>query len=213
MGLSYWRPHYGTLLQIEPRNTYHFRSGFAPGLGFALFNVAGTKDQIGNFIPPDFPFDWLRSQVEQLKQVRAFYYGDYYPLLPCSSNADCTTGSSLEHSAAFEWAAWQFNRPEQGDGMIQAFRQNENNVPAKDVRLRGLDPTAMYEFTDLDGGVPSTVSGADLMQRGLHVEIAGKPGAAIIVYKKSPLVSHCRRTSDLDLLIGYRVHELLGRAD
>jgi alpha-galactosidase len=184
LGLSYWRPHYGTLLQIQPRNTYHFRSGFAPGLGFALFNVAGTKDQIGSFIPPDFPFDWLRSQVEQLKRVREFYYGDYYPLLPCSSNADCATGSSPELSAAFEWTAWQFNRPEQGDGMIQAFRQDQNNVATKDMRLRGLDPTAMYELTDLDGGVPSTVSGADLMQKGLHVEIAGKPGAAIIMYKK-----------------------------
>jgi alpha-galactosidase len=184
LGLSYWRPHYGTLLQIRPRNTYHFRSGFAPGLGFALFNVAGTKDQIGSFIPPDFPFDWLRSQVEQLKRVRPYYYGDYYPLLPCSSNADCITESSHEHSAAFEWAAWQFNRPEQGDGMVQAFRQDKNNDVIKDMRLRGLDPAATYEVTDLDEGVQSTVSGADLMQKGLHIKIAEVPGAAILVYKR-----------------------------
>jgi len=185
LGLSYWRPHYGTLLQIQPRNTYHFRSGFAPGLGFALFNVAGTKDQIGSFIPPDFPFDWLRSQVEQLKRVRPYYYGDYYPLLPCSSNADCTTGSGHEHSAAFEWAAWQFNRPEEGDGMVQALRQDESNDLTRDMRLRGLDPTATYEVIDLDAGPPSTISGRDLMEKGLHVEIAGKPGAAIIMYKKT----------------------------
>ena len=80
-GLAYWRPHYGTLLQMRPRDNYHFRSGFAPGLSFALFNVAGTKDQIGSFIPADFPFDWLRTQVAQLKRVRPYYYGDYYPLL------------------------------------------------------------------------------------------------------------------------------------
>ncbi len=116
--------------------------------------------------------------------MRPYYYGDYYPLLPCSSNADCTTGSSHELSAAFEWAAWQFNRPEQGDGMVQAFRQDKNNDVTKEVRLRGLDPAATYEITDLDGGVPSTVSGADLMQKGLHVEIVGKPGAAIIMYKR-----------------------------
>src|SRR5271157_681683 len=185
LGLSYWRPHYGTLLQIQPRNTYHFRSGFAPGLGFALFNVAGTKDQIGSFIPPDFPFDWLRRSEEQLKRVRPYYYGDYYPLLPCSSNADCTTGSGHEHSAAFEWAAWQFNRPEEGDGMVQALRQDESNDLTRDMRLRGLDPTATYEVIDLDAGPPSTISGRDLMEKGLHVEIAGKPGAAIIMYKKT----------------------------
>ena len=184
-GLSYWRPHYGTLLQIRPRDTYHFRSGFAPGLGFALFNVAGTKDQIGKFIPLDFPFDWLRSQVEQLKQVRPYYYGDYYPLVPCSANADCAPGSTNEHSAGFEWAAWQFNRPEQGDGMIEAFRRNKNDDRSKEMHLRGLDPVATYEIRNLDIGTANTYSGADLMQKGLQVEIAEAPGAALFIYKRA----------------------------
>ncbi len=142
------------------------------------------KDQVGSFIPADFPFDWLRTLVEQLKRVRPYYYGDYYPLLPCSSNSDCTTEPSNERSAAFEWAAWQFNRPEQGDGMVQAFRRDESDDAAKDLRLRGLDAAATYEVTDLDAGVPKTVSGKDLMQKGLHVEIAEEPGAAIILYKR-----------------------------
>ena len=183
-GLSYWRPHHGTLQQIRPQDTYHFRSGFAPGLGFALFNVAGTKDQIGKFIPPDFPFDWLRIQVEQLKQIRPYYYGDYYPLSPCSQNTNCTTAWNEEHSAAFEWAAWQFNRPEQGDGMIQAFRRDKTHDQANEFRLRGLDPAASYKVSDLDGKVTTTISGADLMQKGLHVEIADAPGAVIIIYKR-----------------------------
>jgi alpha-galactosidase len=183
-GLSYWRPHYGTLQQIRPRDTYHFRSGFAPGLGFALFNVAGTKDQIGKFIPPDFPFDWLRTQVEQLKQIRPFYYGDYYPLSPCSQNTNCTAAWNEEHSAAFEWAAWQFNRSEQGDGMVQAFRRDQSHDRAYEYRLRGLDPSATYKVSDLDGKITTTISGAVLMQKGLHVEIADAPGATIIIYKR-----------------------------
>jgi len=183
-GLAYWRPHYGTLQQIRPRDTYHFRSGLAPGLGFALFNVAGTKDQIGKFIPPDFPFDWLRIQVKQLKQIRPYYYGDYYPLSPCSQNTNCTTAWNEEHSAAFEWAAWQFNRPEQGDGMVQAFRRDQSHDQTYEYRLRGLDPSATYKVSDLDGQVTTTISGADLMQKGLHVEISDAPGAAIIIYKR-----------------------------
>ena len=183
-GLAYWRPHYGTILQMRPRDNYHFRSGFAPGLSFALFNAAGTKDQIGSFIPADFPFDWLRTQVEQLKRVRPYYYGDYYPLLPCSVNTDCVAGAGDERSAAFEWAAWQFNRPEEGDGMVQAFRREKSEDAAKDIRLRGLDTAASYEVTNLDAGVPKTVTGKDLMQKGLHVEVAEEPGAAIIHYKK-----------------------------
>jgi alpha-galactosidase len=183
-GLAYWRPHFGTLLQVRPNDTYHFRSGMAPGLAFALFNVAGYPNQVGNFIPADFPYDWMRNMVAQLKLVRPYYYGDYYPLLPCSANSDCGTDPSKERSAAFEWAAWQFNRPEQGDGMVQAFRRDEDDESTKDLRLRGLDPAATYEVTDLDAKTPTTTSGKDLMQRGLHVEIKEKRGAVIIVYKK-----------------------------
>jgi len=183
-GLAYWRPHFGTLLQVRPNDTYHFRSGMAPGLAFALFNVAGYPNQVGNFIPADFPYDWMRNMVAQLKLVRPYYYADYYPLLPCSANSDCTTDPSKERSAAFEWAAWQFNRPEQGDGMVQAFRRDEDDETTKDLRLRGLDTAATYEITNLDTKTPTTVSGKELMQQGLHVEINEKRGAVIIVYKK-----------------------------
>ncbi len=183
-GLAYWRPHFGTLLQVRPSDTYHFRSGMAPGLAFALFNVAGYPNQVGRFIPADFPFDWMRNMVAQLKLVRPYYYGDYYPLLPCSANSDCVTDPSKERSAAFEWAAWQFNRPEQGDGMVQAFRRDENKETTKNLSLRGLDPAATYEVTDLDAKMPKTISGKDLMQHGLDVAIADKRAAAILVYKK-----------------------------
>jgi alpha-galactosidase len=184
-GLAYWRPHFGTILQIRPRDTYHFRSGIAPGLGFALFNGAGYPNQIGGFIPVDFPFDWMRDRVAELKLARPYYYGDYYPLLPCSLNSDCDTDPSKERSAAFEWAAWQFNRSEQRDGMVQAFRRDKNAETSKRLLLRGLDPAATYTVTDLDTKTPRTVSGRELMQHGLRVEIAEQRGAAIIIYKKT----------------------------
>jgi len=183
-GLAYWRPPFGTILQIRPRDNYHFRSGSSPGLAFALFNVSGTREQIGSFIPPDFPFDWLRSEIAQLKRLRPYYYGDYYPLLPCSANADCDRETDKERSAAFEWAAWQFNRPEQGDGMVQAFRRTENEEATRDLLLRGLDPTGNYEVSDLDGRMVKTASGKDLMGQGLHVAISAKPGATVLVYRK-----------------------------
>jgi alpha-galactosidase len=183
-GLAYWRPHFGTILQIRARDTYHFRSGFAPGLGFALFNGAGYPNQVGSFIPDNFPYDWTRKMVAELKLVRPYYYGDYYPLFPCSLNSDCNTDPSKELSAAFEWAAWQFNRPELGDGMIQAFRRDENAESMKNLVLRGLDAAATYEVTNLDTSTPERISGKDLMRSGLRVEIATKRSAAIILYKK-----------------------------
>jgi alpha-galactosidase len=183
-GLAYWRPHFGTIMQIRPSDTYHFRSGFAPGLGFALFNGAGYPNQVGKFIPDDFPYDWMRSMVAELKLVRPYYYGDYYPLLPCSLNSDCSTDPGKERSAAFEWAAWQYNRPAQGDGMIQVFRRDENAEASKNLVLRGLDPAASYEVTNLDTNMPQKISGKDLMERGARVEITAKRGSATILYKK-----------------------------
>jgi alpha-galactosidase len=183
-GLAYWRPHFGTIFQIRPRDDYHFHSGFAPGSGFALFNTGGTPQQVGKFIPADFPFDWLRGEIAQLKRARPYYYGDYYPMLPCSSNADCMPGASAEVSAEFEWAAWQFNRPQQGDGMVQAFRRDGNGDDAKRLLLRGLEPGRRYQVTDLEAGTKSTVSGNELMERGLQVKIDKKPGAALLVYER-----------------------------
>jgi alpha-galactosidase len=139
---------------------------------------------VGNFVPPDFPFDWLRTMVEQLKLVRPYYYGDYYPLSPCSGKADCTADASKEGSAAIEWAAWQFNRPEQGDGMVQAFRRNHCEVTSKVFWLRRLDPNSLYEITNLDVEGSRTISGKELMKNGLTVQIKDKPGAAVITYKR-----------------------------
>jgi alpha-galactosidase len=184
-GLAYWRPHFGTIFQLRPRDNYYLRSGFAPGSGFALFNSGGTSQQVGRFIPTDFPFTWLRTGIAQLKRVRPYYYGDYYPILPCSSNANCRPDAGSEQSADFEWAAWQFNRPEQGDGMVQAFRRNRNEDPSKNLLLRGLDPSSQYLITDQETAVRASASGRDLMQQGLHVELTEKPGAVILFYKKT----------------------------
>jgi alpha-galactosidase len=96
--------------------------------------------------------------------------GDYYPLTPYSR-------------AINQWIAWQFNRPEQGDGVVQTFRRKDCAEAAQTYRLRGLDPAAMYEVTNFDVNGSTTMSGQDLMEKGLTVEIKDRPGAAVIVYK------------------------------
>ena len=182
-GLAYWRPDSATLLQIRPRDDYHFRSGFGPGMAYALFNVSGYPAQTGTFIPADFPVDWLRNATAQLKRARPYYYGDFYPISPCSSASTCPIGGQ-EKSAAFEWAAWQFNRPESSDGMVEAYRRDKNEEGSKALKLRGLDAAAQYKVNDIDGGETKTVSGKELMDTGLNVNISHQPGAAIIFYEK-----------------------------
>jgi hypothetical protein len=50
--------------------------------------------------------------------------------------------------------------------------------------LKGLIRSAKYEVTDLDGGAPKRMSGKDLMEQGLTVDIKDKPGSAVILYKR-----------------------------
>jgi hypothetical protein len=68
--------------------------------------------------------------------------------------------------------------------MIQVFRRDENAETAKNLVLRGLEPAASYEVTNLDTNMPQKISGKDLMERGARVEIISKRGSAIILYKK-----------------------------
>jgi len=96
--------------------------------------------------------------------------GDYYPLSPYSLKLD-------------QWIAWQFNRPEQGDGMIQAFRRDNCDEPEKIFRLSGLNPAAQYEITNLDLEGSKTISGKELLEKGLKIEIKDKPGSTVITYK------------------------------
>jgi hypothetical protein len=51
--------------------------------------------------------------------------------------------------------------------------------------LRGLDPRAEYTVHELDvDTVPMTATGRELMEHGLAVTIADRPGAAIAEYRK-----------------------------
>ena len=55
---------------------------------------------------------------------------------------------------------------------------------AAKLLLTALAPAAKYEITDHDGGAPKTMSGKDLMDRGLPVEIKTRSGSTVIFYNK-----------------------------
>ncbi len=108
---------------------------------------------------------------EEARKVAPFMLGDYYPL----------TAYSIQPGA---WIAWQFDRPELGGGVVQAFRRDKNESPTQVFRLRALAPSARYEVKDLDGGATKTMTGKELMEEGLTVDIKTRPGAAVVFYRK-----------------------------
>jgi len=168
-GLSFFVPlSGGCAVRTDP---YGVRSGYGPTLALMWhFFVKGTWTPVDKIDDRDFDFDRARKLLNEYLSIRKYFYGDYYPL----------TSYSLAPDA---WMAWQFDCPEQGEGMIQAFRRDQNNDPRKTFRLMGLDPNAQYEITDLDIQTPRTATGEELMKEGLIVEIGAQPGAAVITYR------------------------------
>jgi alpha-galactosidase len=157
-GLGFWLPYYGT--GFIDFDAYVFRSTMCP-------NTTLGCDVRRN----DINWDLLRRLVSEWRKVAGYYLGDYYTL----------TSYSLENDV---WMAWQFDRPDLGEGMVQAFRRSESPYEAARFRPKGLDPDARYEICDLDGRQKSTAAGSKLMEAGLAVKLERRPDSAVIVYRR-----------------------------
>ena len=154
-GLSFWLPFQGT--GIDAYDPYSYRSFYLPSFGMGTLTVTNQAAQ--------------QKAYAECRRVAPLMLADYYPLTPYSLKPD-------------QWIAWQFDRPDKGDGVIQAFRRNTCEAATMTVRLNGLDPAANYALTNLDVEGHTQCSGKDLMEKGLPIEIKAKPDAAVILYAK-----------------------------
>ncbi|MBP6962846.1 MAG: alpha-galactosidase [Armatimonadetes bacterium] len=157
-GLASWLPYYGT--GFIAFDTYIFRSTMCPNTTLGP-DVRRT----------DIDWPLLRKLIGEWRQVADYYYGDFYPL----------TKYTLEYD---QWMAWQFDRPDLGAGMVQAFRRPNSAYESARFRLQGLDPAARYAVTDLDSKETVELTGKELMENGWLVTLKKQPEAAVIVYKK-----------------------------
>ena len=161
-GLSLWVPF--STGCCDRAETYAFRSALGPG-------IVITTNLFEREPPPPFPVEWLRERVNEQHEMRKYFYGDYYPLTPYRLESDV-------------WMAWQFDRPEIGEGMVQAFRREKSVYESARVNLRGLEPDARYTVKDIDACDSKEMTGSELMEKGLVISISDQPGAVIITYKK-----------------------------
>jgi len=51
-------------------------------------------------------------------------------------------------------------------------------------RLHGLDPSSQYEVANLDAPGTKQMTGQELMEKGLLVEIRDRPGSAVLRYER-----------------------------
>jgi len=94
-GLSFWLPFQGT--GTYSYDAYVYRSFYLPSFGMGPLTPENTAAQ-------------QKAYGECWKIAPMMLDGDYYPL---------TTYSRVGN----QWIAWQFNRPKQNNGVVQAFRR------------------------------------------------------------------------------------------
>ena len=146
-------------------DTYRIRSAYTPALttnySFSQRNDFGSDaDQLA----------WLKARAEEYLRLRPYFSEDFYPLTEISDKSDV-------------WSAAQFNRPSEGDGIVQAFRREDSPYTECAFRLRGLDPEKNYVFIDIDDPDRSLeISGKELAVRGFKVRMEEQRSAKIWLY-------------------------------
>ncbi len=158
-GISFWIPFSGTGVKVI--DNYDFRSNAAPE--FTCHWDMRDKS---------LDYDLMRRQLADWQRYAPNFMGDYYPLTPYSTNNGV-------------WMAWQFDRPETGEGMVQVFRREGSIYDSARLPLQGLDPDASYSVQNIDEETPVTALGRDLMEPGLQVAPSARPCALVYLYKKA----------------------------
>ena len=173
-GISMWLPFHGTGT-VATTDAPYYGGGVTPVQPYAFWSNAAPS--LGSGIDvreKGIDYAELRRLFGAWRDIGKFYYGDYYPLTPYSQADDA-------------WIAWQFNRPESGDGMIQVFRRPKSGEDSKVLILRGLDTSATYEVTQFEGKNALSVNkflGTKLTTTGVKLTLTKCPEVAVLIYKR-----------------------------
>jgi len=157
VGLGLWVPLNATAAGGLP-DVYTARSAMGAGL-VSLWDVRRT----------DFDATLAKRLVKEETRIQKFYYGDLYPL---------TAVSTSDHV----WFAYQYDRPDLGEGMVMAFRREKAPEKSWTVKLRGLNAKRSYALEDLHTGAKKVYTGKELAT-GLRLDIADTPGSRLLIYR------------------------------
>ncbi|MBN2578373.1 MAG: alpha-galactosidase [Pirellulales bacterium] len=170
-GIAQWIPFFGTGT-LAWGDAKYFETGVTPVQAYGFWSSAcPSLNLLFDVREKGLDYDKIRKLTSQWREVMPNYYGDFYPLTRCTHDND-------------DWIAWQFDRPEQGAGVVQAFRRAGSIYESARLKLRGLDPQARYRFTRFDPPEQFERNGKELLENGLSVAIEKRPGTAVLLYRR-----------------------------
>lgn len=160
-GLSLYLPiHAGPLWSMEP---YNVRSC-----------MSGTVVLYDRILKDGFPEELARQGIADVKELRPYFLGDYYPLLELTPDQS-------------DWWAYQLDRPDLQEGIVLAFRRPESEETKAVVQLRGIDGDSGYEVSVTGESyeqTPYRVMRGEMLQE-LEITIPKQPGSALIRYRRA----------------------------
>ena len=158
--LNFYLPLHSTSIPIT--DDFSFRSGLnASAVGDCWLTGKGSET-----------VETSRRYMRKYKELRPYYYGDYYPLT-----------STRDYTGNGVWLAYQMNRPKEKDGIIVAFRRVDNRENSIRVKLSGLEKEAVYELYYEDYEIRNRQKGSELMN-GFDIGIPFKPASLLIHYRQ-----------------------------
>jgi alpha-galactosidase len=158
--LNMWIPFDANIL--NGADPYNFRSTATTGVAIGL-----------DLQSPYVPIDELRKAIAELKLLRPYWLGDYYPLTPINTQPDT-------------WCGWQFHRPELSAGFAMFFRRPQSVQASYVAGLQGIDTGSSYEVSfaeTYDVSSKRVMTGNELAH--LRVEIKHAPGSLLVRYRKA----------------------------
>jgi alpha-galactosidase len=161
-GLSLYVPLFGACAWTPA--AYDLRSA-ATAAAICQFPVHDEK----------FSFEASRAALAEVKENQKYWYGDFYPLTPCTLGP----GTII---------AWQLHRSDLNAGIVLAFRRSECPYPVLQTGLHGLKAGASYIVDYFEQGRTNQQRTLTAKQLMSNVELRmSKRGSSLLVrYKPQP---------------------------
>ena len=139
-------------------DSYDYRSCLTAGMALGWDPTAA-----------DFDSNEARKRLEESRLIRPLFYGDFYPLTQYDTAADV-------------WCAYQLNRPDLRQGAVLVFRRKASPYLSARFRLRHLQDDVTYALRNIDTGTVLTLTGKQLMEEGIEVDLSDAPSSYILHY-------------------------------
>lgn len=143
-----------------------------------------------------YPRDLLKQGIKEVRRIRKYWYGNFYPLSGLTPNFQEIIGLNytpvsndrLKNGRTADYKDWsivQYHRPENEDGVLIALRRHESPFPTYICALHEIDDDAQYDVYVYDSYsrcMRTVMNGSQL--RNIRLDIEDCPGSLLVEYSK-----------------------------